>query len=467
MRHGLRLARVTLAPLGLAAVQAASADAYVYWTLGTTAIGRANLDGNGVAHAFIRLNQIPGWIAVDGGHICWTNALTSSIGRANIDGTGADPTWIPLGAGVIARGLAVDASHVYWTTGTTIGRANLDGSGINPAFIPGLDEPSGLAIDSGTIYFGQLGGILTEPVNGVGTPVVLASVTANSLPGALAVSGGYVYWASLDQVDGSTIARVQTNGSGLDTSFIAGLQTPLGVAVDGTYLYWTDAGGGKNQIGRAPLAAPGAATYDFITEPDGPGAVAVDARVDPTTTSVSCLQSSVTVSTTTTCTAKVSDSASSAGATGTVNFTAGNTAIVLGSPCTLGVIGGVAQCTIGVEPTVAGHLTIGGSYGGDSTHSASAGNTSLCAGPSSLCNPPPPKLACAVPKLKGKTLAQARGLLTKAHCALGKVTKPKTRKHHKLGQLVVGSTKPAGGSKLANNSKVAVTLVAAPKRRRR
>jgi hypothetical protein len=65
--------------------------------------------------------------------------------------------------------------------------------------------------------------------------------------------------------------------------------------------------------------------------------------------------------------------------------------------------------------------------------------------------------ACVVPRLKGKTLAQARTLLSKAHCTLGKVTRPR---HVTNGQkLVVGSTRPGAGTKLPQGAKVAVTLV--------
>ena len=54
-----------------------------------------------------------------------------------------------------------------------------------------------------------------------------------------------------------------------------------------------------------------------------------------------------------------------------------------------------------------------------------------------------------------------------AHCALGKVTKPHARKHHKLPPLVVGSQSPRSGRRLANGAKVAVTLVKAPSRPKR
>jgi hypothetical protein len=70
---------------------------------------------------------------------------------------------------------------------------------------------------------------------------------------------------------------------------------------------------------------------------------------------------------------------------------------------------------------------------------------------------PPPLPTCTVPKLKGKTLGQAKSALKAAHCALGKVTKPKPKKGQN-GPLVVKSSSPAAGAVLAENAKVNLKL---------
>ena len=80
---------------------------------------------------------------------------------------------------------------------------------------------------------------------------------------------------------------------------------------------------------------------------------------------------------------------------------------------------------------------------------------------------PPTKPSCTVPKLKGKSLTSARKLLSAAHCALGKVSRPRVQKHHRLGPLVIGSQTPAPGRRLAGGGKVAVVLVKAPKHTKR
>jgi len=70
-----------------------------------------------------------------------------------------------------------------------------------------------------------------------------------------------------------------------------------------------------------------------------------------------------------------------------------------------------------------------------------------------------------VPKLAGKTLAQARAALNAAHCTLGKVKKPKARKGHRLGPLIVKSSTPGPASKPANGV-VDLNLGPKPKRKK-
>lgn len=75
---------------------------------------------------------------------------------------------------------------------------------------------------------------------------------------------------------------------------------------------------------------------------------------------------------------------------------------------------------------------------------------------------PPPAPACRVPKLTGETLGQATAALKAAHCSLGKVKKPKAKKGHKLGPLVVKSSNPGPGS-VSSSGKVDLTLGPKPK----
>jgi subtilisin family serine protease len=82
--------------------------------------------------------------------------------------------------------------------------------------------------------------------------------------------------------------------------------------------------------------------------------------------------------------------------------------------------------------------------------------------PPVISSPSPPQTTCSVPKLAGKTKGQATAALTAAHCTLGKVTKPRARKGHRLGALVVKSSSPGVGAKPASG-KVDLKLGPKPK----
>jgi hypothetical protein len=82
----------------------------------------------------------------------------------------------------------------------------------------------------------------------------------------------YIYW------DGLGIGRAELDGSNLVTDFV----TPgsrCGIATDGSHLYWSRNLGGPppNFIGRANLPDGTGADPTFITVPQSPRAVAVDA----------------------------------------------------------------------------------------------------------------------------------------------------------------------------------------------
>jgi hypothetical protein len=81
--------------------------------------------------------------------------------------------------------------------------------------------------------------------------------------------------------------------------------------------------------------------------------------------------------------------------------------------------------------------------------------------------PPPSSGKCVVPNLKGVSLSKAKRMLRSAHCAIGKVSKPKARKHHKLDKLVVSKTTPGAAAKVAAGAKIGLKLRPAPKPKRR
>ncbi len=112
---------------------------------------------------------------------------------------------------------------------------------------------------------------------------------------------------------------------------------------------------------------------------------------------------------------------------------------------------GICKVTINADTTVTATFTAN-----PKPEETCATNASLCPSP-----PPPAETKCVVPRLAKKTLGQAKSALKAAHCALGKVTKPK-----KKGALVVKSSKPGVGTILADGAKVALKLGPKPKKKK-
>jgi subtilisin family serine protease len=68
--------------------------------------------------------------------------------------------------------------------------------------------------------------------------------------------------------------------------------------------------------------------------------------------------------------------------------------------------------------------------------------------------PPPPVVRCVVPRVTGKTLAAARTALVRSRCALGRVTRRRSRVRQ--GRVVAQSVRP--GTRRPRGSRVGVTL---------
>jgi hypothetical protein len=146
----------------------------------------------------------------------------------------------------------------------------------------------------------------------------------------------------------------------------------------------------------------------------------------------------------------------------------------LGLPITYAVGGAPRHGKLGSINQTAGTVTYtpaAGFAGSDSftftaTNSGGTSSTATATITVPAGNQAPPGGHCLVPKLKGSSLSAATRLLTAAGCALGKVVKPKTRKHRRAPKkLVVVSQGAAPGTELGLHSKVAVTLGVAAKRK--
>jgi len=131
-----------------------------------------------------------------------------------------------------------------------------------------------------------------------------------------------------------------------------------------------------------------------------------------------------------------------------------------GAPC-------AASYPAGTELTILATPAAGSTFAGWSGEACSGtgtchftieATTALTATFTANPSPPLAEERCVVPTLAGRTLTQARTALRAAHCALGNVKRPKVRKHHKLGPLVVKSSSPQAGATSPAGSKVNLKL---------
>ncbi|HEY8154191.1 MAG TPA: PEP-CTERM sorting domain-containing protein [Myxococcota bacterium] len=216
----------------------------IYWSA-NGAIGRANLDGTGANASFIP-GVNAGEIAVDATSVYWTRN-TGTIGRANLDGTAVNPNFISAIPGV--SGVAADGSHVYWIRpggeSPTIGRANLDGTGIVETVVSGVGpDASDLAVDGSHLYWVNAGvsGVASANLDGTGVDEIVI------VPGSccyfnqitdIAVGDSGLYYAYVGVPvhymfpPTGAIEGGRGSISGTDLS-------PRGVALDETFVYWTN-----------------------------------------------------------------------------------------------------------------------------------------------------------------------------------------------------------------------------------
>jgi virginiamycin B lyase len=248
----VRALLVLAGALLLALVAVPSAGAHIYWANKyDDAIGRSDLDGTGVNQRLItvRPNSHPVGLAVDASHVYWTNfEAADSVGRANLDGSGANQDFIRGASDPV--GIAVDGAHIYWTNAAanTIGRADLDGTHVNQSFITGAKHPYGLAVDGSHVYWANVDTKTFGRANLDGTHLNQSFMPGPADPRSIAVDGSYLYW--VDSAN-NEISRANLDGTESTFGFIHALD-PWGLAVQGTRIYWTNQGPPKT-VGRANI----------------------------------------------------------------------------------------------------------------------------------------------------------------------------------------------------------------------
>jgi hypothetical protein len=205
---------------------------YIFWSDTTGSLGRANIDGTGIVDDLLGGASVaPFGLATAGRQVYWSSQL-GPVGRASVDGLHqARNLLIP---GMYPAGeIAVDSAHIYWIDGSPtggIGRANLDGSGVSASFIATPTYLFGLALGPAGNYIYWSNGVnAIGRASYAGGGVDPTFITGANQPAGVAIYGGHIYWANAGN---GTIGRANLDGTGVEENFITGLNTPTGIAVD-------------------------------------------------------------------------------------------------------------------------------------------------------------------------------------------------------------------------------------------
>jgi len=204
--------------------------------------------------------EAPGAVAIDAANVYWIDSALGTVNEVSVCG-GSPKTLVTtstLGSStLIPAGIAVAGGDVYFTTQDPWNPNGDDGAvwkvpapgGTPTMLVQGRDRPGPIAVAGGSMVWidswktdADDGSIMQAPIDGSST-AILAS--AQNGPLSLALGGGKVVWTTSGFVDsegGSILETPMGGGGGVVDGIGVGQGMPVGVAVEGTDVFWVDEG---------------------------------------------------------------------------------------------------------------------------------------------------------------------------------------------------------------------------------
>jgi len=209
-------------------------------------------------------------VAVDSSHVYWVEGAMGNDGVIMRTAIGST-SYTPLYTGqYIPEALTTDGVNVYWANwGTfdaqgasnndaTIMQAPVDGTGTPKVLASSQNAPGCIVVDANNVYWTNLGklgadllpatksgSVVQVPIGG-GTVVTLAP--SQAIPVGIVVSNGVVYWTDYGLSEPGVVLSVPVGG-GTIVPLVDGLNNPFSLTLGGKTLYWTNTpssnGGGK------------------------------------------------------------------------------------------------------------------------------------------------------------------------------------------------------------------------------
>jgi sugar lactone lactonase YvrE len=259
----------------------------VYWTdYFNSRVMRVPLTGPPDAATLVAAGQSNAFgVAIDSTSVYWTAQGAGHVVKASL--TGANLTTIANGSGAIPlpSSMTVDGTGAYWVNERgTVEEVPLGGPPDAATVLATAESPTAIVVDAANVYWTDTqAGTVLRRVRAGGAITTLAS--AQPSPGGMALSADdtALYWTNSGAGSGvgdggvgnGTIMKVTLAG-GTVTTVAAGQSHPTGIAVDGTTLYWTNAGL-TTGTGTVVKLTSGGTPSTLASGLTSPYAIAVDA----------------------------------------------------------------------------------------------------------------------------------------------------------------------------------------------
>jgi hypothetical protein len=236
-----------------------TAQGTVYWatygdgdTPGSGTVTSAPL-GSTTTTTLASVQLGPSELAVDSTNLFWLNGGTGVVEsndllRMTLDGGSPTPL-TTLNSSSVGH-VATDGVNVYWSTAnSTILALPVNATaGATPIIAVDSSNVDDLVTDGTRLYWIAGGNVVSTPLLGAnpdagpdGGVVTTLCSAGSQPPGYLAVDGTYVYWTDygpLGTANEGTVKKVSVTG-GTPIPLATGLVNPLGIAVDDQLVYWT------------------------------------------------------------------------------------------------------------------------------------------------------------------------------------------------------------------------------------
>ncbi len=160
---------------------------------------------------------------------------------------------------IMATGLAVDATRVYWTDRDAGAVASVPVGGGNPTTLAtGQTQPSALAVDAAHIYWSTQTSLMMAPVGG-GSATTLVSNAPDI--GQLVASAGRVYGNTPTSIFAASPEAPSTSLG----SIVTGASGPLNLAMESSQPFWSTAASSATSFDGALLTqVPGSSTTTTV-----------------------------------------------------------------------------------------------------------------------------------------------------------------------------------------------------------